>query len=125
MNNIEICASKESFFDAGIFKSVKISVVKILKENKLSGKLGITFIDDKEMKKLNNKYRKKNKSTDVLSFEINDNGVLGDVYISYPQAVKQAKAFSWSLKEEINRLALHGTLHVLGYTHKEMSKYGC
>lgn len=103
-----------------IIKAMRENTAKVLKENKVDGELSIALIDDKEMKSLNNKFRGKNKTTDVLSFEINEGGILGDIYISLPQAKRQAKAYNVPLRDELVRLAVHGTLHVLGYTHKEM-----
>ncbi len=106
-------------------KDVIKQVRKILKKDKARGELSITFCDDKYMKKLNSHYRGKDKSTDVLSFEFGDKKkIVGDIYISLPTAKRQAKEYNVPLKEEILRLASHGTLHVLGYTHKEMGKYG-
>lgn len=84
----------------------------------------INLIDDKLMRKLNRKYRGINKTTDVLSFEIGEGGVLGEVYISHPKAKRQAKEYDCSVGEELSRLAGHGILHLLGYKHKEMGKYG-
>jgi len=55
--------------DAG---AIKKSIADILKENKADGELNITLISDQKMKSLNNKYRGKNKTTDVLSFEMNE-----------------------------------------------------
>ena len=108
----------------GTGKGIRERVFRILKKEKAEGELSITFCDDKLMKKLNKKYRNKDKTTDVLSFEFGDKErVMGDIYISVPQAVKQAKEYGVTLKEELERLAIHGTLHVLGYTHKEMGRY--
>jgi probable rRNA maturation factor len=84
----------------------------------------INLIDDKLMRRLNRKYRGIDKTTDVLSFEIGEEGILGEVYISYPKAQRQAKEYNCSIGEELARLAGHGTLHLLGYKHKEMGKYG-
>ena len=90
-------------------------------KKKLTNKMiNINFIDDRLMKKLNRKYRRKAKTTDVLSFSLNEGGLLGEVYISIPQAKKQAKEYNCSLDRELVRLAEHGILHLLGYTHKEM-----
>ena len=105
-------------------KGIRNGVSKILKENKAEGKLDITLIDDRKMRSLNKRYRGKDKTTDVLSFAINEAGVLGDIYISLPQAKRQAKLYNVSIKDELVRLAVHGTLHVLGYTHKEMGRWG-
>lgn len=89
-----------------------------------SGEVSITFCSDKFMKKLNYKYRGKNKSTDVLSFNLDDKKILGDIYISIPDARKQAKEYNVQLEDELKRLAVHGILHVLGFCHKEMGVYG-
>ena len=100
-------------------------IKKLFKKEAVKGELSITFCDDAYMKKLNSKYRNIDKSTDVLSFEFGDgDNVMGDVYISIPTAKRQAKEYNVSLKEEVLRLAMHGTLHVLGYKHKEMGVYG-
>ncbi|MBI5701029.1 rRNA maturation RNase YbeY [Candidatus Saganbacteria bacterium] len=89
------------------------------------GELSITFCDDKYMKKINNRYRHKNESTDVLSFEFGDDKkIVGDIYISIPDALRQAKEYNVPIENELIRLAMHGALHVLGYTHKEMGIYG-
>ncbi|MDD3284281.1 MAG: rRNA maturation RNase YbeY [Patescibacteria group bacterium] len=82
----------------------------------------IVITNDKEIRKLNKKYRKKNKTTDVLSFaecDINQNFVsekkyLGEVIINYEQAKRQAK----NLKKEMLYLLVHGYLHLKSYTHE-------
>lgn len=111
---------------AKIDKTIKKTIVKnvsaALRKDKAKGSLAINLINDDQMRKLNLKYRKKDKTTDVLSFNIDEGGVLGDIYISLPTAKKQAKMYNVTLKDELVRLAVHGTLHVLGYTHKEMFK---
>ncbi|OGC05904.1 rRNA maturation RNase YbeY [candidate division WOR-1 bacterium RIFOXYA2_FULL_36_21] len=103
------------------FRGINLKVGKILSEHKARGGMGITFGDGALLRELNKKYRNKNKTTDVLSFNLGDKkNIMGDVYISVPAAKRQAKEYNISLKEELLRLAIHGTLHVLGYTHKEM-----
>ncbi len=112
--------------DEEIAKAVGEKVKELLAKHKRSGSLGITFCDDQMMKILNTKYREKNTTTDVLSFEFGSSKeIMGDVYISIPTAKKQAREYNVSLKDEALRLAIHGTLHVLGYNHKEMGVYGC
>lgn len=78
----------------------------------------ITFIDDPEMRKLNNSYRSIDRTTDVLSFP-QDNEFLGDLVISYPTAVKNSKRYKTTIKKELQRLAIHGILHLLGFDHKK------
>jgi len=79
----------------------------------------LIFIGDAKMKKLNSRFRGKNKTTDVLSFPIEANGkkVEGEIYISLPQARRQAALFGNKAEEEILRLSAHGFLHLLGYDH--------
>jgi probable rRNA maturation factor len=77
------------------------------------------------MKQLNADYRGINKVTDVLSFETalpvqHDGGaILGDVVINIPRAESQAKEYGTTFYEELFRLLIHGTLHLLGYDHEE------
>jgi probable rRNA maturation factor len=89
--------------------------------------LSLAFVDNGAIRKLNRKYRRKPKATDVLSFsaENHANGgprLLGDVVISIDQAREQAKTGGWTLAEEIERLLIHGILHLLGYDHERSRK---
>jgi len=104
--------------------AIKAEIKKVLGRRKLKDEIIVNLIGDGLMKKLNLKFRKKDKTTDVLSFNLNESGILGEIYISYPKAKKQAKEYYVSMKDELRRLSGHGTLHLLGYTHKEMGKYG-
>ena len=98
--------------------------------------LGISIVDEEEIKRLNKEHRNIDKVTDVLSFPMLDidfkksklkdfenerepNGELyiGDIVICKQKAKFQAKEFGHSLKREIAFLALHGMLHILGYDH--------
>jgi probable rRNA maturation factor len=83
----------------------------------------LRLIDDAEMQHLNQTFRGEDKTTDVLSFnqDVQDPETghiyLGDILISLPQATKQALEHEHSLEDEICFLAIHGTLHLLGYDH--------
>jgi probable rRNA maturation factor len=97
--------------------------------NQTEAELSILFVGDKKMKELNSSYRGKNKSTDVLSFEagipMQDstlNNVLGDIVINIPRAESQAEEYGTTFYDELYRLLIHGTLHLVGYDH-ELSKY--
>jgi probable rRNA maturation factor len=82
-------------------------------------------VDDTAMRALNNSWRGKDKSTDVLSFSqvegmaVPPGGphLLGDVVISMPTAARQAVARGHTLEEEMARLLVHGILHLLGHDH--------
>jgi probable rRNA maturation factor len=83
------------------------------------GKVDVSFISDAEIRRLNRMYRQKDKVTDVLSFPAADRtmtGQLGDVLISYPQAVRQAE--DGDIELEIADLLVHGILHLMGYDHE-------
>jgi len=67
---------------------------------------------------LNRRYRKKDRPTDVLAFPAEADGLLGDIVISLPYAARQAKRRGEPASREIDRLLLHGLLHLLGYDHE-------
>jgi probable rRNA maturation factor len=84
--------------------------------------LTLVIVDDVEMARLNSEYREEEGTTDVLTFPYEDDGVdedmagyLGDVIICYEQAARQAADEGHSTDEELLLLAVHGTLHLLGY----------
>ena len=89
----------------------------------------VILTDDEEVHYLNKTYRNIDRTTDVLSFALNDNGafpgpinVLGDIFISIPKMKEQAIEYSHSEKRELSFLALHGLLHLLGYDHTKGPK---
>jgi probable rRNA maturation factor len=88
--------------------------------------VSIALVDDETMAGLNRKFRRKNKTTDVLTFPADDSYVepsakgrpLGDIVISVDQARRQAADEKHSLATEVRYLILHGILHALGYDHE-------
>lgn len=85
------------------------------------GEISVAFLGDEEITALNRDYLDHDRPTDVISFALHDDGEapLGDVYVGVPQALRQAEELGVDPREEILRLAVHGTLHVLGYEHPE------
>lgn len=86
--------------------------------------LNVIFIDDKVMHEMNYDYRGIDRTTDVLSFALNDNkrieteiNVLGDIYISIDKMKSQAIEYGHSEKRELSFLTVHGVLHLLGFDH--------
>ena len=79
--------------------------------------VSIAFVGDDAMTSLNRKFRRKNKTTDVLTFPGEDQ-FLGDIVISVDQARRQAADEKHSLATEVRYLILHGILHALGYDHE-------
>ena len=102
------------------------AVATALKEEKCTdkGELNVVLVDGKEIKRLNEKYLGHNGTTDVIAFRYADDAHVaaagadwpfGDIFICVPQAKRQAKELGHSLRKELLTLALHGTLHLLGY----------
>ncbi len=83
--------------------------------------LVFVFLNSSDMRRINFKYRKKNKSTDVLSFISEDPRSLGELLICTDVIRKQAREHGVSFKEELFLMIVHGVLHLLGYDH-ELSK---
>jgi probable rRNA maturation factor len=107
--------------------------------------LSLVLVSDRRMRLLNQRYRKKNRSTDVLAFPLLERclpkssqlrkpqapsggmshaqpTLLGDVVISLPTAKRQAAALGHSLRDEVTRLLIHGVLHLLGYDHERNAR---
>ncbi len=87
-------------------------------------KMTVVFTDSAHLRRLNRRYRSRDKVTDVISFAMQEGAgsqygkrILGDVFISLPRARRQAREYKVPFEEELTRLALHGTLHLLGYDH--------
>ncbi len=85
--------------------------------------ISVTLLDDAAIAVLHLRYLGRPGPTDVLAFALHDDGdpAHGDVYIGLEQARRQADRLGVGLGEEIARLAVHGTLHVLGWEHPEGS----
>lgn len=90
----------------------------VVKKFKFKGSISIALIDKKEIKELNRVYRRKDKVTDVLSFNLDSKELLGEIVICLDQAKKQAKSKKQTLKSELQLLTVHGILHLLGYNHE-------
>jgi probable rRNA maturation factor len=98
-------------------------IARAIRESKVQGprskgEVSILFCGDRKMRTLNRLYRKKDRPTDVLAFPAQANGLLGDIVISVPYAARQAKRRGEPVSREIDRLLLHGFLHLSGYDHE-------
>lgn len=104
--------------DAVLLKSCARKVLYHFRRNR--ARVCIAVVDNKAMKKLNNQYRKKNRTTDVLSFSMKegksikgDRDLLGDIVISAEKARQ---------KKDLCALVIHGMLHLLGFDHKNVKQ---
>lgn len=90
--------------------------------------LSLVFTDDEEMHRLNRAYRDRDRPTDVLAFSLREGEFgwfgrgLGDVVISLDTAARQAAERRLSLAEEVDRLLVHGILHLAGYDHETSAR---
>jgi len=88
--------------------------------------LSVALVDDAAIAELNEQYRGKAGPTDVLSFSLMEGahvdrrgGMLGDVIVSLETAAAQARRGRRSLDDEVLRLLIHGTLHLVGHDHEQ------
>jgi len=90
-------------------------------DKKSKGNINLIFTSDKQMQEYNKSFRNKDRTTDVLSFNIdepeNEDSIFGEIYISIDMAKKQAVSYNATLIEEVLRLSCHGVLHLMGYDH--------
>lgn len=110
-----------------IQKSAEIEKIK-------NGEIAVSLVDDNRIMELNGYYRGIEKPTDVLSFAMNElddeeteisydedidiPNMLGDIIISIPRAIEQAKEYNHSFERELAFLTVHGFLHLIGYDHQ-------
>jgi probable rRNA maturation factor len=122
MEEIEVEAQADGVelpISLGAVESAVRSV--LLAEGAQAAELSLTFLDDAGIARLNEEYLDHEGPTDVISFPLPDptGRVVGDIYIGRDQAARQAAELGADLREELLRLAVHGTLHVLGYEHPD------
>lgn len=118
---------------------IRAVVSEILRKHHISGKVevGVNIVGDRKMHELNQKYRGLDSTTNILSFALEDPNPaslqhiprigfvaspdkwlrLGDIVISYPQAIEDASMDGTSVDEEIRNLVEHGLQHLLGIHH--------
>ena len=106
----------------------KLKLKKLSKSSnfkKQKQEFSILLTNNKKMKSLNLKFRKKNKSTDVLSFPIQnsdkENSYIGDIAVSFEIINKRSKSSNFLL--EFDKTWIHGYLHLIGYDHKKLKDF--
>ncbi len=85
------------------------------------GEVSLTLLNDAGIRSLNLEYLDRDSVTDVIAFTLSAEGepLLGDIYLGFDQAVRQAAQLGIEAPEELARLAIHGALHLLGHDHPE------
>jgi len=115
----------EVYVDTGICKTADAGAieraVRLALDSdppKKSAEISVALLDDPAITALNLKFLDVPGPTDVLAFSLGDRAeLIGDIYVGFEQAARQAAELGVSLQEELVRLAIHGALHVLGYDH--------
>src|SRR5712691_1650118 len=95
-------------------------VAKASREVGLVGAVTVMVTGSREIRRLNSRFRGKDRATDVLSFPALGlvNGFAGDIAICLDIAARNARALNHTIAEEVRILALHGILHLAGYDHE-------
>jgi len=113
---------KSKIKDPNIYLKKKLSrLSKIPYFKKKKQEFSILLTNNRKMKNLNFKFRKKNKPTDVLSFQSNENFYIGDIAISYEIINKRSKLSNFFL--EFDKMWIHGYFHLIGYNHKKLKDF--
>ena len=123
MKNILINIEKESYKNIPKLK-IFYDWIKYFK-NKNFIKINIKIVDIKKIKYLNKKYKKKNKETNVLTFNLNfnkDKNIIGDIIFCYSIIKKEAKILKKPIIEHWKHLTIHSILHLKGYSHNVIKK---
>ena len=85
--------------------------------------ISVAFVRKREIQRLNRKHLRRDRPTDVIAFGFRAAGrrapIVGDIYIAPDVARESARANAVAMREEVLRLVVHGTLHVLGHDHPE------
>lgn len=113
--NLEINNLTKNRIERRFFQKIAERAIKILKIK--IEEISLVFVGDARMKNLNKKHRKRDRVTDVLTFDY------GEIIICLPQAKRQAKKFGHSLKDELVVLLIHGILHLVGYDDETKKDY--
>ncbi len=127
-------ASKK--YTSKFFEKILIGAIKKLKLSDQKIEVSVNLVGETKIKQLNNKFRHKNKVTDVLSFPMSDKAPrkilntrykildtdLGDIFICLSFAKNEAKSENINIDKKLAQLTVHGFLHLLGYDHERSRK---
>ncbi|MES2305930.1 MAG: rRNA maturation RNase YbeY [Gemmatimonadota bacterium] len=100
---------------------VREAVARVLEGERRDAAFVVTFLGPRRMRALNAEYKDHDWPTDVISFALPlpDGSLTGDLYICPSVAAREAHSRGIRVREELVRLVVHGTLHVLGFDHPE------
>ncbi|MBS3740908.1 MAG: rRNA maturation RNase YbeY [Candidatus Cloacimonetes bacterium] len=120
--NFEIIQIKEN--DLNIRRLQRL-IKRIIEQEEINPdyKLNIVLTNNERLQELNKKFKDIDRPTDVLSFSFDEDEVeveplLGEVYISLEKAKEQSQKYDVTLQNEVERLMVHGILHLIGWEHQ-------
>jgi probable rRNA maturation factor len=101
--------------------TVRVAVRHVLRREQRRARIAVTFVGKRQMRRLNAEYLRHDRPTDVMSFPLPqpDGSLAGDIYVCRYVAARNARAHHATVRRELLRLIVHGTLHVLGFKHPE------
>lgn len=85
------------------------------RERKKEAELSFVLVDDRKIQRINKKFLRHDYVTDVITFPLEEHKTNAEIYINVQQAARQARDYGVTLKNEMIRLLVHGTLHAYGY----------
>jgi probable rRNA maturation factor len=104
---------------------VERAVLAVLEDRGVGeAEISVALLDDAAMAGMNQEWKGRAAATDVLAFSLHEAGdaPLGDVYLGVERAVEQGREAGETPERELARLAIHATLHVLGWDHPEEAR---
>jgi len=96
----------------------KLAEIVLTEEGVLQAEINIILVDDSFITKLNQEYLNTNNTTDVISFNLDDDGdklLEGEVYANTDQIRRQAEEYEVTFQNELYRIVIHGVLHLIGF----------
>lgn len=102
-------------------RAVSRVVAAVLAGEQRAAAMSVTFLGPRRMRALNREYKQHDRPTDVIAFALPlpDGTLAGDIYVCRYVAAREARARGVPVRQELQRLVVHGTLHVLGHDHPE------
>ena len=121
MGNLEIILLQEGLVDPVLLRKLKTRIKKLLSSQlSLKGRaVSLVFCDDTTIKELNARYLGRNWPTNVLSFSMEEETLLGEVIISVERAREEAEFYGLNFENYLLSLIIHGLVHLLGHDHEK------
>jgi len=112
-----LLVNKKDKLDTNRLEKVAQAASSILGRKK--GEIELIFVSADKIKELNRNYRHSDEITDVLSFQIEEDPLIGQIFLCYTRAKERAEKRKTNLDEEIIRLLVHGITHLCGFDHHD------